>query len=111
MAMTLQEAVNSGNRWKRQLWQTWYRTDGIYIRRDSDGQPLPSGFFTRDDINATDYIIEEKTVTVTKKQVIDAAHAAERSYTQGFFAAQQHYVPYGQAYTSLSDCLLKELGL
>lgn len=69
--MTIQEAIKSGKRFKRLLWDKFY--ENVDHTR---GYDEITRFFTLDEIMATDWEIEEQKITITARQLFLAFDVA-----------------------------------
>lgn len=95
--MNIIEALKSGKRFRRAGFQTYY-SPGIH-----------DAYFCYDEIIATDWEVEEKTITITEEQLLQAWKKAN---TDAKLVVLQNWT--GITTTSrpeLYDILKKELGL
>lgn len=84
--MTLIEAIKSGKRIKRFKWDNYYTPESMHYSVES--------------VLAEDYLIEEKTITITKSEFIELYHQAQDAWS---------HFPYFETESHLA-CLIKVLG-
>ena len=74
--MTIIEALTSGKKFKREGWDDWLikPESDLYAHIDSESMQRSSFLFSCEDIVATDWIVEETEVKVTKSQLARAVN-------------------------------------